>query len=266
MTFAASKLIGFFLQPSVLILLGLMLGLYFIWTNWHRAGKTFVFTATVLYFLGSFGPLSNWLMLPLESRFSRPVTDVADLDVAGIIVLGGAVSTHVIGGRGVHALNENAERMTEALVLAKQLPDLPIVFSGGSNQIFNPDRSEANASDAILRDLLGDRENVMLETRSRNTRENARFTAKMLPKVSNEPWLLVTSAYHMARSVGCFRRAGVDVVAWPVDYRLRDKGDLLRPFAVPSNGLRRLDLVVKEWVGLVAYYLLGHTGDLFPRP
>jgi uncharacterized SAM-binding protein YcdF (DUF218 family) len=67
----------------------------------------------------------------------------------------------------------------------------------------------------------------------------------------------------MARSMGCFRKAGIDVEPWPVDYRL---GDSIWEFnAYYPDGLRRTDMAVREWIGLVAYYLAGHTTALFPR-
>ena len=63
-------------------------------------------------------------------------------------------------------------------------------------------------------------------------------------------WLLITSAWHMPRAIGLFRKAGFNVEAWPVDYRTAGPGDAWRLFASPVEGLRRLDLVAKEWLGL----------------
>jgi uncharacterized SAM-binding protein YcdF (DUF218 family) len=70
----------------------------------------------------------------------------------------------------------------------------------------------------------------------------------------------------MPRSVGCFRQAGFEVVAHPVDFRTRGPEDRWKPFSFVSEGLRRLDLASKEWAGLVAYRLFGQTGELFPAP
>ena len=79
-------------------------------------------------------------------------------------------------------------------------------------------------------------------------------------------YLLVTSAYHMPRSMGVFRKAGLNVVAWPVDFRSRGAQDLWRFFDKPSEGLRRVDIIVREWIGLFAYWLGGSTDALFPAP
>ena len=70
----------------------------------------------------------------------------------------------------------------------------------------------------------------------------------------------------MPRSIAAFRAAGFAVEAYPVDWRTRGPIDALRPFASLSDGLRRTDTAVREWVGLLAYRLAGKTAELFPGP
>ena len=79
-------------------------------------------------------------------------------------------------------------------------------------------------------------------------------------------WLLITSAYHMPRAMGVFRKAGLKVEPWPVDYRTRGTADLTRPFDKVSEGLRRVDIAMREWVGLFAYWVTGRIDTLFPGP
>jgi uncharacterized SAM-binding protein YcdF (DUF218 family) len=76
----------------------------------------------------------------------------------------------------------------------------------------------------------------------------------------------VTSAYHLPRAVGAFRKAGFPVEPYPVDWRTRGTKDALRPFASVGDGLRRVDTAVREWVGLVAYWMTGRSSELFPAP
>ena len=87
----------------------------------------------------------------------------------------------------------------------------------------------------------------------------------MVQPKPGERWLLVTSAYHLPRAMGVFRKAGFPVEAYPVDWRTRGAVDALRPFETASDGLRRTDTAVREWVGLAAYWLTGRTSELFPR-
>ena len=78
-------------------------------------------------------------------------------------------------------------------------------------------------------------------------------------------WVLITSAYHMPRAMASFRQAGFDVEPWPVDYRTRGRADLTRPFDKVSEGLRRIDVATREWVGLFAYWLAGRSDYAVPR-
>ena len=105
----------------------------------------------------------------------------------------------------------------------------------------------------------------MLETRSRNTEENAVFTKELVQPKPGERWLLVTSAQHMPRAIGCFRRAGFPVEAYPVDWHTR-RALRLAPMETLSGGLGRLDNAVHEWIGLVSYWLTGRTSELLPGP
>jgi uncharacterized SAM-binding protein YcdF (DUF218 family) len=104
-----------------------------------------------------------------------------------------------------------------------------------------------------------------LELRSRNTEENAAFTKELVKPKAGERWLLVTSAEHMPRAVGCFRQAGFPVEAYPVSWHTR-KQVSLRPGPVFSYGLARLDIATHEWIGLLTYWLTGRTSELLPGP
>jgi uncharacterized SAM-binding protein YcdF (DUF218 family) len=106
----------------------------------------------------------------------------------------------------------------------------------------------------------------VLESSSRTTDENARFTRKLVSPKPGERWLLVTSAYHMPRSVGVFRKAGFDVEPYPVDWRTRGWIDTSMPFDRLSGGLACADTAVHEWVGLLAYWMAGRSDALFPGP
>ncbi len=79
-----------------------------------------------------------------------------------------------------------------------------------------------------------------------------------------ELWLLVTSASHMPRAIGCFRAASFDVTPYPVDYRTRGAADLKRPTDSITVGLAATDLAAHEWFGLLTYRAAGLTAELFP--
>jgi len=260
--FYVSKLVWFAVQPSSLIAILLIGGLAL--ALWRRRwGLRLVALGVLAYVIAGFSPLGHWLMMPLEDRFARPELNAP---VDGIIVLGGAVDTLVSKGRGVTALNEAAERLTAGAALARRFPDARLLFSGGSGEIFFEGTTEAAGAKRLFARLGIAPERLVLEDRSRNTAENAAFTRDLVQPQPGERWLLVTSAFHMPRAVGCFRAVGFAVTPWPVDYRTSGGDDFWRFFPRASEGLRRVDLAAKEWAGLFAYSITGRTSAFLPGP
>jgi uncharacterized SAM-binding protein YcdF (DUF218 family) len=155
-------------------------------------------------------------------------------------------------------------------MLARRFPDAKIAFSGGDPSIIYHAGTEAEGAEALLTALGVARDRLILEAKSRDTYENAKFLKDELARQGEigpgKRWLLITSAYHMPRAMGAFRKAGFDVEPWPVDYRTRGEADLLRPFDRAGEGLRRVDIAAREWVGLLAYWLRGRSDALFPAP
>ena len=105
-----------------------------------------------------------------------------------------------------------------------------------------------------------------MERLSRNTQENAEFSKALVNPKAGERWLLITSAYHMPRSVGLFRKAGFAVEPYPVDWRVGKAADLLTFSSVIVDGLDRTDLAMREWMGLTAYRASGKIDEWFPGP
>lgn len=263
MFFILSKILGFLAAPSNALAIVGVLGVVAAAFGAQRLGV--VLMAASILGLAALGlsPAANWLLIPLEERFPRAADDPAP---AGIVVLGGSFDTVVAGSRQEVALTEAAERLTEIAELARRWPNARIVFTGGSNALLYGGATEAELAARMFESFGVAGERVTLESRSRNTVENAQFVRALVAPGPGERWLLVTSAYHMPRAVGCFRRAGFPVEAWPVDYRTRGPEDAARPFSSVSAGLRRADIAVREWIGLVTYRALGYLDALLPRP
>ena len=116
----------------------------------------------------------------------------------------------------------------------------------------------------IVEALYGDTRGMEFESKSRNTWENAIFVAKMAGDDKNRQWILVTSASHMPRSLGCFRKAGMNVVAAPTDFRASQLHFPYISAEAPGQFLQA-SILVKEWIGLVAYHLAGRTDEWLPR-
>ena len=221
-------------------------------------------TSLVLLVLFGLSPLGNALMLPLEERF--PPWDASHGAPDGVIVLGGVIAEDVSAARGAVALNESAERVTVAAELARRYPKLRIIFSGGTNALLFDKGAEAGFAVRQLEDLGVARERIVAEEQSRNTVENAVFSRLIANPQPGQRWLLLTSAFHMPRAIAVFRAAGFPVEAYPVDWRTTGPMDLVRPYPSVSEGLRRTDVAVREWIGLLLYRLTGKTAELFPGP
>ena len=264
MFFVAAKILGFFALPSnILISLGLI-GIVLIATRFARAGRRLAVTALILLAIAGLSPFGNAIILPLEERF--PPWDASRGAPTGIISLGGALDTVVSEPRGEVALNEAAERLTVMAELVRRYPEAHFVFSGGSGRPIYDGATEAELAVRLFESFGIARQRIILENKSRDTDENARFTKELLQPRQDERWLVVTSAYHMPRAIGSFRAAGFPVEAFPVDYRTRGAIDLLRPFSNVGDGLRRTDTAAREWVGLVVYWVMGRSAALFPGP
>lgn len=264
MFFVLSKIGGFFTLPSNAIALLCVVGAALWLTRWARAGARLMAAGIVLLLVFGFSPVGNLLLLPLTERF--PAWNPVGPDPVGIIVLGGAVEAESSAARGVLELNSAGERMIAMVQLAQRYPAARVVFTGGSAALVLGENSEAPFAGRMLDDFGIARDRVTLEATSRTTDENAELTRKLMAPGPGERWLLVTSAFHMPRSMGAFRAAGFDVEAYPVDWRSRGWSDGLMPFDTLAAGLGRSDTAVHEWVGLFSYWLTGRIEDLFPGP
>jgi uncharacterized SAM-binding protein YcdF (DUF218 family) len=259
MVFVLSKIFWTVVAPGNLLVLMLAAGTLRLGGRRRRRGFRLVTTATVVLLTITLLPIGQWLAMPLESRFPTPELPAR---VDGIIVLGGAVQPAISRAHGQVALNAAAERLVEAVTLARRFPDAALLLSGGDASLLPRDEpSEATVMREFLVEQGIDPARIRLEERSRNTFENAMFSREVAQPRPDQVWLLVTSAAHMPRAVGCFRHLGWQVVPYPVDYRTEASP---RPTFLLSEHLALVDVVVREWVGLLAYRILGHTDEILP--
>jgi uncharacterized SAM-binding protein YcdF (DUF218 family) len=218
----------------------------------------------LLLAIAGFSPLGNWLLYPLEQRF--PPWNPAQGAPDGIIVLGGSIDADLSEAHGGAVVRSAADRILAAAALARRYPNARIIFSGGSANLISNDAREADYAGALFESLGVAKSRLIMERRSRNTQENAEFTKALAAPKSGERWLLVTSAFHMPRSVGLFRKAGFAVEAYPVDWRVGGSSDL-RDFSVVADaGLGRTNIGLREWIGLLAYWITGKIDQPFPGP
>lgn len=265
MFFPLSKLLFFVVTPSNFLILVGLLGCLLLFTEAGRGfGRLLALTGFLGLLVAGLSPLSAWVLMPLENRFPAFADDGARVD--GIVVLGGGVESDTSLGRDQITVNDSGERAIALADLARRYPQARLVFAGGTGSTREDAISEAEIVSRFADSLGVPRNRLILEQQSRNTRENAVFAARMVQPRPGERWLLVTSAWHMPRAMGCFRKAGFPVVAYPVDYRTSGPRDAYRFATFASEGLSEFDIGVKEWIGMIAYKLAGYTDAVVPAP
>jgi uncharacterized SAM-binding protein YcdF (DUF218 family) len=262
--FIISKTIGVMLLPiNALIELGLF-GVVLLATRVAWLGRRILVASMLLLGVLGFSPLGNLLLYPLEQRF--PPWDATSGTPDGVIVLGGPVDPDLSAAHHTPAVTSSPDRMITAAALARRYPDARLVYTGGSARLISNDQKEADYAAEIFESLGIAKSRLIMERLSRNTAENAAFTKDLIKPKPGERWLLVTSAFHMPRSVGLFRKVGFAVEPYPVDWRVGGPEDLYSFTNVAADGLGRTDTAVREWLGLVAYRLTGRIDELLPGP
>ena len=263
MFFELSKTAGAFLvNPGNLFFLVLLLGAVLLWTPARSLGRWLVALAVLSGLFAATVPAGRSALLALENRF--PAVRELPSRVDGVVALGGMVDPFVTRARGQLTLSGAVERLLALAEIGRQYPEAKLVFSGGSGVLGRQDATESGALRPHLAAFGLDPARVVFEDRSRNTHENASLTRALVQPRPGETWILVTSAFHMPRAVGAFRRAGWRVVPYPVDYQLEPDPpgwgfDFL-------GGLGALRAALHEWTGLVVYRLSDKTDALFPAP
>jgi uncharacterized SAM-binding protein YcdF (DUF218 family) len=262
--FVLSKTLGIMLLP-VNFLIGLgALGVILLATRLRWLGRKLMIVSLVLLVIFGFSPLGSLLLYSLESRF--PPWDPSHGAPDGMIVLGGSIDPDLSLAHGATVIRNAADRIVAAAVLARKYPNTRIVFTGGSANLISNDAKEGDFAGEVLESLGVPKSRLTVERLSRNTLENAEFSKALVSPKPGERWLLVTSAFHMPRAVGLFRKAGFPVEPYPVDWRVAGRDDLFSFLTIAVEGLSRTDIAVREWMGLIAYRINGKTDALFPGP
>lgn len=261
MAFILSKVLWFFLAPGNALLSGLALGGLARWLGLRRLGGGVIGVCAVTLLLVVVFPVGNRMMRVIEDRFPEPAVPAR---VDGIVVLGGTVKPMLTAMHDQVALDGSAERLTRAIALKRRHPEARLVFTGGNGRLDARGGSEAGDVRRFWREQGLDVSGVVFEGRSRNTFENALYTRDIVKPKPGEVWLLVTSAVHLPRSVGCFRVVGWDVLPYPVDYQTGAPGS--SGILLASERLSGLDAAVREVIGMIAYRLMNRTDAFFPAP
>ena len=253
MFFLISKTIGLLIEPWYMgMFLVCVAGLLRLVRRAPRLRRGLVIFAGCYVLLFAFGPTANLLLYPLETAHGRP--EKLPRKVGAVIMLGGVVSRPDTGPAR-YELMASADRYTEALRLATLHREALLLITAGSSAVLSSQYREADALGDLSKELGFPQRRLRLDRDSRNTYENALNASKLLRSVPG-PYILVTSAAHMPRSVACFRKLGMDVIPWPVDYHRTGSGP--GSWVPKPQTLIRTNIAMHEYAGWAAYWLAGY--------
>lgn len=246
--FLFKKIVGPFFMPLSICLAVLFIGVTLLWaTKKKRTGKFLVSLGVLLLVLCSYHGIPNLLLRPLESQYP-PLLDPRSVPhVKWIVVLGGGhrsdpklpVTSQLSGASLV--------RLVEGLRLLTSLPESKLILSGGT--LFDPS-TEAQSMESVALALGVDRQRLLLEDQSRDTEDQSRLIRKI---VGPDPFLLVTSAAHMPRSMALFSKLGMKAIPAPTDYKVKERleGEISPGYFFPRIGeLEKAETAVYEYLGL----------------
>ena len=256
-----SKVIWLVVTPGVFLFLILIAGSFFLFSKRKTLGSWLVASVTVVILIINIFPISHFIIIPLEERFPQ---SPLPLEIDGIIVLGGAEDARISAGRDQPAVDGSAERLLAFIYLARTFPKAKLVFTGGSGFLFS-EYKHSDAARKLFEQFGLDVNRVIFESQSRNTYENAIYSFNLIQPKEEEKWLLITSAFHMPRAIGVFRKTNWEVIPYPVDYRTAGPDDYGQHYSGFSEILY-VEYGVREWVGLFAYWMSQKTNRLFPGP
>lgn len=236
----------FLLPPGIIIILLLLLSIWQYVKRSVKLTKAFIVTALLLYFV-SVPVVGDSLIRSLESRYSPPQEVEGDV----IIMLGGGAvaDTPNINGVG-HLSGFAANRLLTCAQLYHKL-DAPIIISGG--QLYNYQNTEAGIARNILLSLKIPGDKIILDDKSLNTTQNAKYTRELVDKYGFKKPILVTSAFHMERSLRQFQKAGLTVLPYSTDFQTNIKRQIhFRDFVPSADALLKFYMSLKEYIGLAA--------------
>ena len=252
MFFILSKILSFLISPLNWCILLLIFSLVLK----NRKIKIFLFRAALVIILVFTNEaiynvcMSSWEMSPKNVEQCTEKYDYT-------IVLSGMGSFNE--KYNMMFFSGASDRIMQAIALYKRGKTDKILLTGGSGEILDQKHKESNYLRDYLLQLGIPDNDIIIETRSRNTHENARYTAEILEKKAGDDYLLITSSYHIRRALGCFKNEGVSVTPYPTDIQTQkfsaDPGFLIVPSAYI---LRNWEMLIHEIIGYGAYKLYGY--------
>ncbi|MFQ5779371.1 MAG: envelope biogenesis factor ElyC [Nitrospiria bacterium] len=254
------KIFSQFLFPLPLSLLISLVGLFLLWsTRKQKAGKVIVSIGFCLILLLSYGSVSDTLLKPLERRYEPYDIELSSSSNNGhlskikyVVVLGGGHTSDQSLPLTSQIANAALVRLVEGIRIYREHHGSKLILSGGIG--FDP-IPNATIMARIAIDLGVNEKDIVIESRSKDTKDEAKL---IKPLVGNAPFILVTSASHMPRSIAMFKKLGMNPIPAPIGHRVKDRQGL-RPdlFFPDASSLGKSERAFYEYLGIIWAKLRG---------
>ena len=250
--FTVARVLQFLLLPPAGCLLLMAFG-FFVIRGWRMLGRLFIAAGFVLLYLVSIGPVTDALLKPLEAGFPPLRVARAKPEAGAVVVLSGGVRDLSWLELSPAPSETSLERLVAGVMLA-QKNRVPLVLVGGSGDPSKDGVSEARAMAGVASELGMRGGTIIVEERARNTLESARAVKRLL---KGRRILLVTSAYHMQRAAGLFKKQGFDVVPAACGYRAEQRTRSFISFIPRAENLYYSSSALAEYISLAWYTMSG---------
>ena len=250
-----SKSVWLLISPDSLLLIWFVVGVMLLWLGSFVWAKRLLGSLLFMLLLIGFFPVGSWLLYVLESRYP-PNPELQQVD--GIIALSGALDPMRTELWNQVVVGDAAERNFTFMRLAREFPKAKLVYTGGASSMINQNYKAADVAKRLFKEQGLDLSRITFESESRNTWENGLFTKRLVTPKEGKRWVLITTAWHMPRSVGVFCKLGWDVIPYPVDFQTTP-GHLFSVNWRFAGHLAGLVTAVRAWVGQIAYHLTGKS-------
>ena len=260
MVFYLSKILWILLNPFNLLCVAILFRYIFKLLNLKSLTLFFTSFSFVLFMITAVLPAGSFLNYLLEKDYYY--LNSLNKEVDGILILSGATNPYLSKIHKQVNLNGSVERLTESVSLIRKYPNAKIIFSGGSGDTSNSNLSHSSVAKIFFENMGINVERIIFENQSRNTYENILFSKKYADLKNHETWLLVTSAFHLKRSMYIAEKLEWKLIPFPTDFNHPKKFSFNPSINLFSN-ISAFQKYSHEWIGIVSYYLMGRSSRLF---
>jgi uncharacterized SAM-binding protein YcdF (DUF218 family) len=257
MYFLLSKILAPFINFTNLIFFICIISYFFKKLFFKKFFKIINYLGIFILIIFSFFPIGSKLIASLEKKY---IISVLPDNYDYIVVLAGSEEPYKTFITNKLALNHASERLIASVKLANEKKNSKIIFLGGSGYLKTGNLDESDVARIFFKDINFDLKKVIFINSTRNTIENLKELKKLNLQIKNNS-ILITSAFHMKRSLLISKKLDLNLTPYAVDFKSladNDSDSLLnryQRFSIAGN-LQSINLFFREFLGIYAVKIL----------